>query len=82
MSTVAESLAPRRRFSERVRYWLPAVVVFALGIVAWQWILPDLLHVENYLVPRFSDVLTALRDNRAIWQTRHGSRSRRRSEGS
>ncbi len=65
MSTVAESLAPRRRFSERVRYWLPAVVVFALGIVAWQWILPDLLHVENYLVPRFSDVLTALRDNRA-----------------
>ena len=65
MSTVAEPLAPRRRLSERVRYWLPAVVVFAFGIVAWQWILPDLLHVENYLVPRLSDVLGALRDNRA-----------------
>ena len=65
VSTVAEPLAPRAALSERVRYWLPAVVVFALGIVAWQWILPDLLHVESYLVPRFSDVLAALRDNRA-----------------
>jgi NitT/TauT family transport system permease protein len=65
MSTVASPLAPRRRVSDRIRYWLPAVVVFAFGIVAWQWILPDVLHVENYLVPRLSDVLGALRDNRA-----------------
>jgi NitT/TauT family transport system permease protein len=65
MSAVAEPIAPRRRLSERVRYWLPAVVVFALGIAAWQWILPDLLHVESYLLPRFSDVLAALRDQRA-----------------
>ena len=65
MTSVAEPLAPRRRTTERVLYWLPAVVVFALGIVAWQWILPDVLHVESYLVPRFSDVLGAVRDNRA-----------------
>jgi len=65
VTTVAEPLAPRRRTTERVLYWLPAVVVFALGIVAWQWILPDVLHVESYLVPRFSDVLGAVRDNRA-----------------
>ena len=80
---VAEPLVPRRRLSERIRYWLPAVVVFALGIVAWQWILPDLLDVESFLVPRFSDVLAALGDNRA--QTRwtgRGSRSRRRSADS
>jgi len=65
VTSVAEPLAPRRRTTERVLYWLPAVIVFALGIVAWQWILPDVLHVESYLVPRFSDVLGAVRDNRA-----------------
>jgi len=65
VTSVAEPLAPRRRNTERVLYWLPAIIVFALGIVAWQWILPDVLHVESYLVPRFSDVLGAVRDNRA-----------------
>jgi NitT/TauT family transport system permease protein len=64
VSSVAEPLAQRRRLSERLRYWLPAVVVFALGIAAWQWLLPDVLHVESYLVPRFSDVIGAVRDER------------------
>ena len=63
MSAVAEPVAERRP-SERVRYWLPAVVVFALGIVAWQWVLPDVLGVESYVLPRFSDVIAAVRDNR------------------
>ena len=65
MSAVATPGAPRGRVSERVRYWLPAVVVFALGLVAWQWLLPDVLHVESFLLPRFSDVLGALRDERS-----------------
>jgi NitT/TauT family transport system permease protein len=39
--------------------------VFALGLAAWQWLLPDLLHVESYLLPRLSDVLEALRDQRS-----------------
>jgi NitT/TauT family transport system permease protein len=63
VSAFAEPV-PRRRLAERVRYWLPAVVVFALGIAAWQWLLPDVLHVESYLVPRFSDVLDAVRNER------------------
>ncbi len=63
MSTFVEPV-PRRRLAERVRYWLPAVVVFALGIVAWQWLLPDALHVESYLLPRLSDVLGGVRDER------------------
>jgi len=63
VSAVAEPVA-ERRLSERVRYWLPAVVVFALGIVAWQWVLPDVLGVESYVLPRFSDVIAAVRDNR------------------
>ncbi len=48
---------PSRRLGERVREWVPAVVVFALGLVAWQWLLPDVLGVEDFLLPRFSDVV-------------------------
>ena len=65
MSTVSPSVPSDHRVGERIRYWLPAVVVFALGLAAWQWLLPDVLHVESYLVPRFSDVVAALWDERA-----------------
>lgn len=47
-----------------MRYWLPAVAVFALGLAAWQWLVPDLLHVQNFLLPRFSNVIRALWDER------------------
>lgn len=63
MSTVAAETR-EGRVGERIRYWLPAVVVFALGIAAWQWLLPDVLHVQSYLLPRFSDVAQAVRDER------------------
>jgi NitT/TauT family transport system permease protein len=44
------------------------VAVFALGIIAWQWLLPDVLHVKRFLLPRFSDVMTAFWDNRStLW---------------
>ena len=46
------------------RLWLPAVVVFGLGLLAWQWLLPDVLGVKSFLLPRLSDVLRALWDNR------------------
>ena len=64
MSTTAPEPAASRRIGEQVRYWLPAVVVFALGFAAWQWLLPDVLGVEEFLLPRFSDVLQALVDER------------------
>jgi NitT/TauT family transport system permease protein len=59
---------------ERVREWLPAIVVFALGLVAWQWLLPDVLGVQEFLLPRLSDVLRALVEERdmllrAAWIT-------------
>jgi NitT/TauT family transport system permease protein len=38
---------------------VPALVVFGIGIAAWQWILPA-LGVERYLLPPLSDVLDAL----------------------
>jgi NitT/TauT family transport system permease protein len=53
---------------ERLRNWLPAIVVFAIGIVAWQWLLPDVLHVQRYLLPRFSSVTSTFWDDRhALW---------------
>jgi NitT/TauT family transport system permease protein len=47
----------------RLASWVPAIVVFGLGIAAWQWILPA-LGVERYLLPPFSDVVTAFRESR------------------
>jgi NitT/TauT family transport system permease protein len=56
------------RVGRRARDWVPAVAVFALGILAWQWFLPDVLHVKRFLLPRFSDVMTTFWDNRAtLW---------------
>ena len=55
-----------RRLGEQIRYWAPAVVVFALGLAAWQWLLPDVLGVEDFLLPRLSDVLAALVDDRDL----------------
>ena len=50
-----------RRFAQA---WLPAAVVFGLGLLAWQWLLPDVLGVKSFLLPRLSDVL------RALWEER------------
>jgi len=47
----------------RVRKWAPALFVFGLGLVAWQWILPW-LGIERYLLPPFTDVLSAFWDAR------------------
>ena len=56
------------RVGRRARDWLPAAAVFALGLVAWQWLLPDVLHVQRFLLPRFSDVMTTFWDNRStLW---------------
>lgn len=66
MSTLAGA-APRRSDREvgkRVRTWGPALVVFGLGMVTWQWVLP-FLGVERYLLPPLSDVLQAFWDSRS-----------------
>ena len=56
------------RVGRRARDWLPAVAVFGLGIAAWQWLLPDVLHVERFLVPPFSAVMTTFWDERReLW---------------
>ena len=35
------------RASVAARTWFPAVLVFALGLLCWQWILPDVLGVKS-----------------------------------
>lgn len=66
MNTSVSAREPSRRIGEQIRYWVPAVVVFALGLAAWQWLLPDVLGVEDFLLPRFSDVVEALVDERDL----------------
>jgi len=66
VSTLAQP-APRSAedgLTRRLRKWGPAIVVFALGVAAWQWLLP-FLGVERYLLPPLSDVLQALWDARS-----------------
>jgi NitT/TauT family transport system permease protein len=64
VSAVAATSSRSRRVGEWIRDWAPAVVVFGLGLAAWQWLLPDVLGVEDFLLPRFSDVVGALIDER------------------
>ena len=70
MTTLAEPV-PRgalvRGIGRRTRDWIPALVVFGLGIAAWQWLLPA-LGVQKFLLPRFSDVATTFWDDRGqLW---------------
>jgi NitT/TauT family transport system permease protein len=61
MSTIAQPLA------RRARDWVPALAVFSLGIVAWQWLIPA-AGIKRFLLPRFSAVMTAFWDNRnELW---------------
>jgi NitT/TauT family transport system permease protein len=71
MSAIAQPI-PRatlaNRVGRRARDWIPAVVVFGLGIVAWQWLLPDVFGVERFLLPRFSEVINTFWDERStLW---------------
>jgi NitT/TauT family transport system permease protein len=58
MSSATPHVARPGRSGERMRDWAPAVAVFGLILATWQWLLPDVLNVESYLLPRFSAVMS------------------------
>lgn len=60
---------PGMRALDVVRSWLPALVVFVLGLVCWQWVFADILGIESFLLPRLSDVLAALWTERDALRT-------------
>ena len=68
MSTIAQAI-PRatlaNRVGRRARDWIPSVAVFGLGIIAWQWLIPDVFGVQRFLLPRFSAVMST------FWDARH-----------
>jgi NitT/TauT family transport system permease protein len=53
-----------RRVGRGVRDWIPAVVVFALGMAAWEFGVKA-LDVQNFLLPPLSDILSTLWDDRS-----------------
>jgi NitT/TauT family transport system permease protein len=56
-----------RRVGRRVADWLPAVVVFALGIAAWEGLTRG-LDVERFLLPPLSEILERTWDDRdTLW---------------
>jgi NitT/TauT family transport system permease protein len=71
VSAIAQAI-PRATLANRVgrsaRDWLPAVAVFGLGIVAWQWLIPDVFGVQRFLLPRFSAVMSTFWNQRdELW---------------
>ncbi len=59
---------PRGVFAAKVgrglRDWIPAIVVFALGMAAWEFGVKA-LDVQNFLLPPLSDILETLWDDRS-----------------
>lgn len=56
------------RSLRRLVEWLPAIVVFGLGLAAWQWLFPDALHIQKSLLPRYSSVMDSFWNERGtLW---------------
>src|SRR5436190_1228248 len=52
---------------QRLKNWLPAIAVFALGIALWQG-LTTAFHVQTFLLPKPSDIATSFGDNKGpLW---------------
>ena len=66
-TTSAGTIAPARpgagaRWARRVRWYLPAILVFAGGILGWE-ILVGALGLQGFVLPKPSAIVTALVEN-------------------
>ena len=50
------------RWARRVRYYLPAVLVFAGGILGWEFVV-GALGLQGFVLPKPSAIVTALVEN-------------------
>ena len=70
MSTAPTAVQPvprgvfARRVGRGLKDWIPAVVVFLLGLAAWEFGVKA-LDVQNFLLPPLSDILSTLWDDRS-----------------
>jgi NitT/TauT family transport system permease protein len=56
-----------RRLGQQAREWLPAVVVFALAIVAWEGAIAA-FDIQQFLLPKPSDIVKSCWDQRGtLW---------------
>jgi NitT/TauT family transport system permease protein len=58
-----------RSAGRRVRDWVPALVVLVLGLALWQGLVTA-LDIQRFLLPRPTEILSALREN---WATLRGA---------
>ena len=69
--TAAVEAAPRRnaarRAGRRAGQWLPALLVFAAGLLAWQFVFSPL--AGKFLLPKPTVILGSLRDHRHVLWT-------------
>ena len=59
---VAPRLRGGRRWVDRVRYYLPAVLVFVGAIVAWELVVST-LNLQQFILPKPSAIVAALGEN-------------------
>jgi NitT/TauT family transport system permease protein len=53
-----------RRVGRGIRDWIPAAVIFVVGLLAWEFVVKA-LDVQNFLLPPLSDILDALWNDRS-----------------
>ena len=53
-----------RRVGRGIRDWIPAAVLFVVGLLAWEFGVKA-LGVQNFLLPPLSDILDALWNDRS-----------------
>ena len=66
MSTTVVQPVPRsfgRMMGRRARDWLPAIAIFVLGIALWEGLVRG-LHVQRFLLPAPSEILSTFWDER------------------
>lgn len=70
MTALAQAVprgALARGVGRRLRNWVPAAVVFGLGIAAWEWLVP-VIGIDKYLLPRFTTVISTFWNQRGtLW---------------